>query len=151
MGVEIVEVITGPEWARFSKACMAESSTLMRNVRQEIRKEAKPMIAEMKAGAKAYMPDRYAIEMTATLRTQTSVTARGIYIRGRANTPGGRPRELRKLEKGMLRHPLFGNRNHWYPQVVRPGFWAEGLSRHSDNIMRGIRRVMDAAADRIAG
>jgi hypothetical protein len=45
-----------------------------------------------------------------------------------------------RVNEGRLRHPLYGNRGHWYTQTVRPGF--------ADETMRQVKVAVDAAIDR---
>lgn len=40
--------------------------------------------------------------------------------------------DLQSLDRGRLRHPLFGNRGHWYDQPVRRGWWTLSLYKASN-------------------
>ncbi len=44
---------------------------------------------------------------------------------------------------------LFGNRHHWYPQAVPPGFWEKGLQKTVDRSSREMQEAMDAVARKI--
>lgn len=54
--------------------------------------------------------------------------------------------DLRSLDQGRLRHPLFGNRGHWYQQKVPKGWWTKSLNRAAD---RKVRKEMVAALERV--
>ena len=47
-------------------------------------------------------------------------------------------REVKNLEAGALRHPLFGNRGFWYRQRVRRGFASVPLRAVRPHIVRRI-------------
>ncbi len=40
--------------------------------------------------------------------------------------------DLRSLDRGRLRHPLFGNREHWYNESVPRGWWTLSLYKASN-------------------
>lgn len=42
---------------------------------------------------------------------------------------GGAKVNLKKINAGVLRHPLFGDREHWYDTPVPEGFWDRPLKR----------------------
>jgi hypothetical protein len=79
-----------------------------------------PLLPAIRAEA-ATLPSGYAPTMARTVRL--SVRRRGlettaeVYARGRR-----RERDVRSIDAGRLRHPLFGNRGNWYTTRVRPGF-----------------------------
>ncbi len=54
--------------------------------------------------------------------------------------------DLRSLDAGRLRHPLYGNRRHWYTQRVRAGFWTKTMRKEA----KTVRKAMLAVADEVA-
>jgi hypothetical protein len=42
----------------------------------------------------------------------------------------GKKIDLQSLDRGRLRHPLFGNRRYWYMQAVRPGWFTSAVEGH---------------------
>lgn len=79
-----------------------------------------PLLPAIKAEA-VTLPSGYAPTMARTVKL--SVRRRGlsttaeVYARGRR-----KERDVRSVDAGQLRHPLFGNRNHWFVTRVRSGF-----------------------------
>ncbi|MFD4474706.1 hypothetical protein ACFWPU_01115 [Streptomyces sp. NPDC058471] len=48
------------------------------------------------------------------------------------------------------RHPLFGNRNHWFQsRPTRTGWFTDTIADGADNIERAIANALDRAADTI--
>jgi hypothetical protein len=43
-----------------------------------------------------------------------------------------------------FRHPLFGDKDHWYPQKGRP-YWGSVMSRRKDELARQVRQALDEA------
>ena len=55
--------------------------------------------------------------------------------------------DLQRLDDGRLRHPLFGDRGHWYSQPVKPGWWSDSLRKAAD---QKVHREILSALDRVA-
>lgn len=74
-----------------------------------------------------FVPDRYAGVLGADLKTSTSVRFAGAHpgvgVAVTAPTGGPQGRDISALEyRGVLSHPLFGDKRHWYRQSVVRGF-----------------------------
>lgn len=50
--------------------------------------------------------------------------------------------DLDSLDRGRLRHPLWGDRKWWYDQSVPRGWWTDSLTRAADTRVR--REIVDA-------
>ena len=82
---------------------------------------------------KAFMPDRYARvlapDLKVTVRKRSAGDNPGVSIVASAPTVGGSPsrrgRNIPRLNRGILAHPVFGNRDHWEYQSdgVTRGFF----------------------------
>ena len=57
--------------------------------------------------------------------------------------------DVASLNRGRLRHPLFGNRKHWYDQAVKPGFWDDAMKRGEGETRRLVVAALDAAIQRL--
>lgn len=91
----------------------------------------------------AFMPGGYAPALTADLKIATTVrftgAAPGVTVRVTAPTGGSKGRQVRTMEDfGVLRHPLFGNKKHWYSQRIRRGFASTPLKAIRPQIVREI-------------
>lgn len=53
----------------------------------------------------------------------------GVVVRARKPGAGikGTGHDLRRVNQGFLRHPLFGNPEHWYDTRVPAGWWEDTL------------------------
>ena len=114
-------------------------------------RELRPAI---KASAAALMPHSggYAATLSKSLRfrqtVQTSRTTARVVFRVYAEGRKER-RDVPSLNRGRLRKPLYGNRNHWYTQRVRPGFVDRPVDRAAPDIARRMQAVVDYVADQI--
>lgn len=71
-------------------------------------------------------------------------------------------RDIRSLEGGNLRHPVFGRSrpgprkgertaNPWSVTKIRDGFWKRGTDSAMDEVEKEIGKVADGLLDRLAG
>jgi len=96
-----------------------------------------------------FMPAQYAavlnpdLDMGTSVHTSVGAPGVSVYVRPR----GRRKRKLPRLDRGILTHPLFGDRQHWYDQTdgVRPGFFSGPVE---DAVPR-VRADMEAAIERV--
>jgi len=59
-------------------------------------------------------------------------------------------RDIRALEQGKLRHPLFKNRDRWYTTRIREGFHRRGTDNALDEAQKQISQVADDFLKRLA-
>ncbi len=86
------------------------------------------------------MPDAYAAKLAPDLKVKTTVRYAGASpgVRADVTAPTGGPagRDVRALEAGRLKHPLFGNKKHWYTNRIKRGFASETLRKTRPLIVR---------------
>lgn len=104
----------------------------------------------------AYMPSGYAPALAKDLKVRTLVTFAGnpgVTAFVSAPTGGSKGgRAVKALEEGLLRHPLFGNKGHWYRQRVRAGLAKGALKLVKGQIVDGMdREVEKIMADIVRG
>ncbi|MFI6681873.1 hypothetical protein [Kribbella sp. NPDC050470] len=118
-----------------------------------INRAVKPLTESVKDSTTQYFPRRYALELAKYLRVRTRRRAGkdpAIYLVGRAKTKQGKDRDLASLNRGRLRHPLYGNRRYWYDQDVDPNWWDDPLIQGSDQVREEIVNVLDDIGIRLA-
>lgn len=95
------------------------------------------------------MPGRYAAVLSRSLQFRISVRDFKHVARATWRVYGDGRREKRDvpaLNRGVLRHPLFGNREYWVDQRVRRGF----VDRPADRLAPAVRREMQVVIDKVA-
>lgn len=121
---------------------------------QGITRAVEPLVKAVKESLKDYLPDRYA-EAVATSLVERAVRLAGsnpgVRLTASAQTGRGKQRDLISLNKGKLRHPLYGDRDWWYDQEVKKGFWDEPLLDESDAVREELVKVLDGIARELAG
>jgi hypothetical protein len=123
---------------------------LQKELSRGVAKAMRPAAKEVKASVPEYMPSGYAPTLTKALSLRTSNLASGLRITGTAKG-NPRPRKVGDLNKGRLRHPLWGNRERWYTQTVRPRFFDEPLERQGTAVRTELDKVLAGVAAKIRG
>lgn len=147
----------------------AEFATLAKNLQLvgavELRAElykaiddaARPVLGEIRTRLVDYMPNPYAEVLDQDLRLSLSRrTGRdpGVRLTATGRGRGGvQRRRLRRLEGGVLAHPLYGNRRHWYNQTshVVAGFFSGPIQDSAPQVRDAILAAMDRVANKALG
>jgi hypothetical protein len=145
----------------------AGEDELRREVLKAMRDAVVPVQDEIRMGLRPHLPDQYADELNSDLRLGTHVRTNerdpGVSLTGQAGSFGGtghaagRGRKLRDLDGGILHHPLFGDREHWYPQEgagkgVEPGWFTGPAAAGGPRVRAAIERALeDVAAKAVKG
>lgn len=130
----MIEVkILGAEELRRAARIIRKSGRpeIQKQLLRGLRESTKPVGREVRSDLPHYLPDRYAGVLSKALRFTTQSKTSGwpeVTVTARAK---GKVelRHITTLNRGTLRHPLYGDRHHWYAQRVRPGFFDEPANR----------------------
>ena len=126
----------------------------------------RPITDAIRRATPDYLPKRggYAELMAADLDmavVRKTGSDAGAVIRVRARPFAGDPdrrvrrnrtgRKVALVNAGKLTHPLFGDREHWYTQGIRPGFASETFLAHADDARSKVLDAMRHVAEQITG
>jgi hypothetical protein len=140
------------------RAAGTEGQGLRRELYKAINQAAKPLAAEIRSyeHLAPYMPDRYAAVLAAEISvTATKSTGRnpGVAIKARSRR---HRRKVVRLNEGLLAHPLFGDRQHWFTQGpasggMKPGFFTDPAEKAAPDIRRQVLAAMHDTGQKITG
>lgn len=119
------------EAARFQRRI---SSAAGRVVETHLR----PRIVEL---APRHLPSGYTPLFAHDVKVKTStrfVINPGVTATVSAPTGGTKGRDVPALERGVLAHPLFGNKHRWYRQRVKAGLAKTALKSTRHAIIKGL-------------
>lgn len=143
------EVQGADQFLELSKALKhAGHGELRKELNKRIRVAAKPLIPKARAEAMTRLPQRGGLAKQIAkepIRVQTR-TGRDPGVRivvGKKN--GG----ARSANRGRLRHPLFGNRERWFEQTVKPGWFDDPMAAGAPEIRKGVEQAIDSIVDEI--
>lgn len=127
------------------------NATLRRELYAGIQRATKPLKAAAKDAARAQLPKRGGLnEFVAgsKLATRSRGGGRTPGVRITATKTGGH--DLRAIDNGRLRHPVFGNRAAWVTQSVKPGWFTKTMQDGAPVVRKEIVSVLDDVADQLA-
>jgi hypothetical protein len=115
------------------------------------RDAVKPLQREIRLEAAATLPGEYAGIMARAVRVSVTHGRGDVVLHARVHARGRKEaRDVRAVNDGRLRHPLFGNRRRWYAQAVRPGFVTRPVERTWDRVYEASDEAHRRYLERIA-
>lgn len=130
---------------------LAGDGELVRSLQKAMSNAVAPVKDDIRGNLIPALPNPYAATLDAdlTLRTST-LTGTSPRVRVTGTTSSAKRRRLRRLNSGILEHPLYGNRNHWYRQPVQPGWFTAPAERDAPRVREEILRALDDVASKAA-
>lgn len=126
---------------------------LARELTRAMRDAVAPVPGLIRAGLRPHLPDPYADALDADLDIRTiarSGSGADAAVSVYAQTRSGKRRRLRRLEGGVLEHPVFGDRSDWKKQgepSVQPGWFSGPASGDAPRVRDALEQaVRDVAA-----
>lgn len=123
-----------------------EGKRLRKELRKEINRETKPLKQDAKKNARAILPKRGGLARRVArsgFRTSTKLTGPGVGVRivGKGKRPA---LDIRSIDKGRVRHPVFGNKDRWVTQSVTPGWFTKAMDKGKGKVREGVLRAVNA-------
>lgn len=121
---------------------------LKRRFLATIREGARETIPDIRQSARDNLPRRGGLNervAAAPFGVRVALAPSG----GRVSIVGRGQKELRDIDRGRLRHPVFGNRKRWVQQSVEPGFASKPAAARAPKIQLEIAIVMRHTAEEI--
>jgi hypothetical protein len=120
-----------------------------------INRAIKPMKKDVKDNVTSYMPSngiyagviKKALSLTISKRAGKSTPGITLKAKARGKT------DLRKvglLDDGILRHPVFGNREKWRDTRIKGGFFTEQSKKSARFVRENIVQAMNDVAEKVA-
>lgn len=135
---------------------LGDGREIVNDMTREIRSAVPPARTAIRANAVSYLPSQNGLNaFVASTRVSAQVRrgprSAGVTLRGSKSSRGKR-HDIKRIDQGRTRHPLFGNRRFWYPQAVKPGFFSDAvLSEGVKEFREATVRAIDKAVERVLG
>jgi hypothetical protein len=147
----LVEVKGADQLYRLARelAKQSDGRELKKDLLRKIRTAALPLRAEVRANLAANLPKRGGLnrdEARARIGLRNRTTGKSAGVRLQVARKG---RDLQRLDRGIVRHPLFGDRRHWYSQHVSPRLISDPVVAARPRIRRAVIAAMDDIAKQI--
>lgn len=141
------------EFAEVSKRLKkaGNGKELRKELNSGITKAVRPLRKDVRAHARSTLPKsgglaRLISRQPIRVRKRTAGRMAGVRVVSTSE------HDIYELDsRGRLRHPLFGNRDWWYQQLVRRGWFTDPMLRGAPKARREILHVIRRVARRIEG
>jgi len=129
---------------------------LERELTAAMRRAVQPVPGRIRDGLKPHLPDRYAadladVDIKVITRSGSAATDAVVSVYAKA---AGKARKLRRLDAGILSHPVFGNREHWATQgapSVHPGWFTGPAEEAAPRVRAELEKTLADVAAKAAG
>lgn len=145
-----MQVRGAEKFAALSKRLKHAPLDTRREFFRALNSATKGIRGDIKTRTPEFLPDVYAGVFTPDLKLSTTrrASGAGVGVRIRAKSK----RNIRRPETGFIRHPLFGNRKHWFTtKTNKPHFFSEPAEEGADDARVKLLEAMDRIADKIEG
>lgn len=122
-------------------------------LRRDLRKPVPELRRDVRASATSTLPaagglGAWVARARVTVKLKERGRSAGIRIKVSRAAGDGDKADLDKLDRyGETRHPLHGNRNHWYPQKVAAGFFTKPWDAFRPKFIKVADESVDKALD----
>ncbi|HET9969070.1 MAG TPA: hypothetical protein VFQ68_12625 [Streptosporangiaceae bacterium] len=130
----------------------AGQDDLARELTAAMRRAVAPVPGQIRDGLRPHLPDPYAEVLAADMDIRTITRNNGgdaavsVYAKAR-----GKSRRLRRLDAGQLAHPLWGDREKWYDQAVKPGWFTGPCEAAEPRVRAELEKALADVAAKAAG
>lgn len=146
------EVTGADEFLRLSRALKDAGRTdLRKELNTGIRRAARPLVAKTRAEARRRLPQKGGLAEKVAKAPQRVQVRTGARTAGVRIVVGGGSHGARATNRGVVRHPVFGNRDVWVTQDVpaATGWFDEPIRASAPEIRRDIEAAVVAVADQV--
>jgi hypothetical protein len=118
-----------------------------KDLRQAARDAMGGLSAKVRRSAIDRLPKRGRLNEVVARDTDFSFVTTGDGARLTARSS----HDIEALDAGHTVHPLFGDKRHWYPEEVKPGWWSEPLKEAEPDARAQFEQAMETIKQRIEG
>lgn len=131
--------VTGQaKFREFSAKLKLADKDIVTGFRKAVQKALKPLGGKIRESALRVLPKRGGLAARVAAASQrTSIGVNNIRLATKSNY------EIGKIDKGVVRHPVFGHMNRWVAQEVHPGFWSTPVQEAGPDVRVQVEQVLE--------
>lgn len=132
--------VDASEYKAFAQKLKAADKSVARSLRKRLREAGKPLSEGMIEDGPDGLPSSGGL---ADWLRQSKGTVSIMQARLEIKLSRGGKHDLGAINRGMVRHPVFGNLRAWVGQPVEAGTYDKAFEQHADKALPEIERVLD--------
>jgi len=138
------------QFTDLARKARAMSRDLERNLIKELADATEPLQRDIRRSAVETLPARGGLNRrAASLRFNLRLRQRGLRLEAAAGPRG--IRRMDELNRGQLRHPVWGNVRVWVRQQILPGWWDRPVQAGDARLRRAAEETLERFARRLTG
>ena len=143
--------VSGTEsFSALSRRLNEAATSLAQEVDSAIDRAIDPLPGELRASALSLLPKRGGLNEDVA-RSTITVTHRSDGASAEVAVTASSQDDIDEIDGGTVRHPLFGNKLHWYVESVTPGWWSRPIQAASVRVRPELDRAVATVTRRIEG
>jgi len=132
------------------RAAGEQGKGLRKQMTAEIRDAAKPIYPKIKASAASRLSQRGGLaRRVARSRISTKVRMGGRSVGVRI--VGTNAYQIAAMNRGRLRHPVYGNRSVWVTQKIKPGWFSDPIKAEARSLQRAALKAVEKVGRQVEG
>jgi hypothetical protein len=139
------EINGADQFLKLSKALKAAGATQLRKeLNKGLRQATKPLIADTRASALEHLPKAGGLAALVAKSPQRVRVTTGKDPGVSIVVAGGKKSGAYGAEIGVVRHPVFGHKDRFVSQNVKPGWFSEPLAAGASKVLPELEKAIDA-------
>ena len=128
------------EYKAFAQKLKGADKAVARSLRKRLREAGKPLAQGVIEDGPEGLPSGGGLaDWLRQSKGAISMTQTKLQIR----LARGGKHDLNAINRGRLRHPLYGNRRVWVEQSVEAGTYDKAFEKHAEQALPEVERVLD--------
>ena len=128
------------DYKAFTAKLKGAEKSVARNLRKRLREAGRPLADGLLQDGPEGLPSGGGLaDWLRQSKGAVSMTQTKLQIR----LARGGKHDLGAINRGQLRHPLYGNRRVWVGQSVEAGTYDKAFDKHAEQALPAIERVLD--------
>jgi hypothetical protein len=141
-----VEVRGAEKLTELGRAMKTADKAMQREVRAALREAVKPAIAAARLRARQTLPHSGGLgQYIGRSRINTQIKMGSQVASLRVTSKSHNPR----IDRGVVRHPVFGHRDRWSEQRVPEGWFSQPMTQLGPELRRELLQSMDRLAEQM--
>lgn len=147
---EDFEIRGAEQFLKLSKALKHAGRTeLRKELTAGMRRAGKPLIAASRKEALRRLPQKGGLAQQVAKEPQRVQVRTGARTAGVRIVVGKKRGGARSANRGVVRHPVFGNREVWVNQRVPKGWFDDAMKAGAPTVRRELEKAMRDVAEKV--
>lgn len=139
------------EFDALARRCKDAPDALLAEMRTDVTNALVPLQGDVSKSAVSLLPRRGGLGRLIAASPSAIGTNRGAGVASGVRLTTSSGHDIAAMDRGRLRHPLFGDRKHWYTQTVTAGWWSIPVARSKPSIQAAVNRAMENVKQKMEG